>query len=78
MASGDSSSFLSLELTEELSDIAGLIECDLRAIVNLVAERAHDRLLLTRPEYRTLQKNLWNRLVSSVNEVVQPLSLETR
>jgi len=77
MASGDSS-FLPLELVDELADVSGLIESDLKAIVNLVAERAHARLLLTRPEYRSLQKNLWNRLVTSVNDVVRPLSVETR
>jgi len=77
MSAGESP-FLPLELTDELSDVAGLIELDLRAIVNLVADRAHDRLLLTRPEYRSLQKNLWNRLVTSVNDVVKPLSAEAR
>ncbi len=77
MSAGESP-FLPLELTDELSDVAELIEMDLRAIVNLVAERAHDRLFLTRPEYRRLQKNLWNRLVTSVNDVVKPLSAEAR
>lgn len=77
MASGETP-FLSLELADELADVAVLIESDLKAIVNVVAERAHARLLLTRPEYRSLQKNLWNRLVTSVNDVVRPLSVETR
>ena len=77
MSAGESP-FLPLELTDELSDVAELIEMDLRAIVNLVSERAHDRLFLTRPEYRRLQKNLWNRLVTSVNDVVKPLSAEAR
>jgi hypothetical protein len=79
MASCDSTSpFLPLDLPTELSDVAGLIQTDLRAIVNAVVERANDRLLLTRREYRSLQQTLWNRLVASVNEVVQPLSAESR
>jgi hypothetical protein len=70
--------FLPLDLPGELSDVSGLVQSDLRAIVNAVAERAHARLLLTRREYRSLQQNLWNGLVASLNEVVQPLSVEAR
>ena len=79
MATCDSSNpFLPLDLPSELSDVSGLVQADLRAIVNAVAERAHARLMLTRREYRSLQQTLWNRLVTSVNEVVQPLSTENR
>ncbi len=79
MATCDSPTpFLPLDLPGELADVAGLVQADLRAIVNAVTERAHARLLLTRREYRNLQQNLWNRLVASVNETVQPLASENR
>jgi hypothetical protein len=70
--------FQELDLPRELADLEGLLHADLRAIVAMVAQRAHERLCLTRREFRQLQHDLWNGLVDVVNQVVEPLSAETR
>lgn len=70
--------FERLELPDEFADLEGLLEADLRAIVAMVATRAHERLFLTRNEHRLLQTRLWNRLADVVEEVVEPLRVEYR
>ncbi len=67
-----------LELPAEFDDIEGLLRTDLGAVVSMIAQRANERLLLTRREYSQLRANLWNRLVSAVNEAVEPLSADRR
>jgi hypothetical protein len=69
-----SDSFRSLDFPRELDDLSGLIHADLQAIVTMVTQRAHERLFLTRREFRTLQTDLWNRLVETLNQAVEPLS----
>jgi hypothetical protein len=71
-------SFASLELPAEFEDLEGLLQADLRAIVVMLTQRAHERLLLTRREHAQLQQSLWNGLVDSLNEAMAPLSAETR
>jgi hypothetical protein len=67
-----------LELPVEFEDLSGLLQADIRAIVSVLAERATERLLLTRRETRQLRQTLWNRLTQAVNESVEPLSAERR
>ena len=68
----------SLALPSEFDDIEGLLRADLRAVVSMIAQRANERLLLTRREDSQLRVNLWNELVSAVNQAVEPLSAERR
>ena len=67
-----------LALPAEFDDIEGLLHADLRAVVSMVVQRANERLLLTRREDAQLRKALWKRLVSAVNQSVEPLSAERR
>lgn len=67
-----------LDLPREFEEIEGLVRADLRAVVAMIADRANERLLLTRREYAQLQANLWNRLVGVVNQTVEPLSADRR
>jgi hypothetical protein len=68
----------SLALPAEFDDIEGLLRADLRAVVSMVAQRANERLLLTRREYAELRTKLWNQMVSAVNQAVEPLSADRR
>ena len=67
-----------LELPAEFEDLEGLLRADLRAMVNMVTQRANERLLLTRREYHQLRLALWNNLTTAINEAVEPLSAERR
>ena len=71
-------SFTPLELPHEFDGLEGLLQADLRAIVVMLTERAHERLMLTRREHRELQQALWNELADAVNNVVAPLSAQNR
>jgi hypothetical protein len=71
-------SFSTLELPAEFEDLSGLLHADLQAIVTMLAERAHERLLLTRREYVELQQTLWNGLTEVVNQAVEPLTADRR
>ena len=70
--------YTSLELPAEFEDMAGLVQADIQAIVAMLTQRAHERLLLTRREYHELQQTLWNGLMEVVNTAVEPLSAERR
>lgn len=79
MSSRESTSPLrSLDLPAEFEDLEGLLRADMRAIVVALSQRANERLLLTRREYRQLQTTLWNNLAGAVNEAVEPLAVEAR
>jgi len=67
-----------LELPTEFEDLTGLLQTDLRAVVNVLTQRAGERLLLTRRESQLLRRTLWNNLTEAVNEAVEPLSAERR
>ena len=67
-----------LELPREFEDLDGLLRTDLKAVVKALAQRANERLLLTRREYRELQIQLWNGLTDAINDAVAPLSAENR
>lgn len=70
--------FDKLDLPPELRDLKGMIEVDLRAVVSMITAQADARLMLTRREIHQLQSTLWNRLVGSINDVVEPLTAEAR
>ena len=70
--------FISLDLPQEFDGLEGLVQADLQAIVTMIAQRAHDRLFLTRREFADLQATLWNRLTEAVHSTVAPLSVENR
>lgn len=67
-----------LELPREFEDLEAFLRGDLKAVVKVLAQRANERLLLTRREYRELQIRLWNGLTDAVNNAVEPLSAENR
>jgi hypothetical protein len=69
---------VALELPAEFEDLDGLIQADLQAVVAMLAQRAHERLFLTRREFRDLQASLWNGLADAVNAAAAPLSVENR
>lgn len=67
-----------LNLPAEFEDLSGMIEADLKAVATMLTRRAHERLLLTRREYRQLHRDLLSRLAESVNETMEPLTAECR
>lgn len=69
---------MDLDLPREFEDLTGLVQADLVAIVNVLTERAQERLLLSPREARDLQARLWNRLTDTLNETMGPLSAEWR
>jgi hypothetical protein len=72
------SSLQDLDLPAEFEDLTGLLAADLRAIVKMLAQRANERLLTTRREHNTLQRELWNNLTTAINKAVEPLSADRR
>jgi len=70
--------FSALDLPAEFEGLEGLLHTDLRAIVSMVTERAHERLLLTRRQHFQLQQALWNGLTEALNDAVEPLSADNR
>jgi hypothetical protein len=67
-----------LRLPAEFEDLSGLLHADLNAIVAMLAQRAHERLFLTRREFHTLQTNLYHDLTTVLQEALEPLTAETR
>ena len=67
-----------LDLPREFDGLDGLVQADLQAVVAMIAQRAHERLWLTRREHARLQARLWNGLVEVINDAVAPLSIDNR
>jgi hypothetical protein len=67
-----------LELPVEFEDLEGLLQTDIQAIVSMLTQRAHERLLLTRREYHELRQSLRDGLIEVVNTALQPLTAECR
>ena len=67
-----------LVLPDEFEDLEGMLQTDLKAVVKMIAQRANERLLLTRREDRELRASLWNQLTTAINQAVEPLSAERR
>lgn len=70
--------FITLDLPNEFEDLEGLIQADLQAVVAMLAQRAHERLYLTRREFAQLQATLWNGMADALNAAVAPLLIENR
>lgn len=67
-----------LDLPAEFEDLTGLVEADLKAIATMLTRRAHERLLLSRKQYRALHRELMESLAASINETMAPMSAECR
>jgi hypothetical protein len=65
-----------LELPDPFEDLTGLIGSDLKVIATALAERAADRLLLSRRQTHELRRTLWNNLTQVINETMEPLTIE--
>jgi hypothetical protein len=65
-----------LALPGPFEDLTGVIRCDLKVIVNALAERAEGRLLLSPRRSRELRRALWNQLARAINDTMAPLTLE--
>ncbi len=70
--------FVPLDLPEEFGGIEDLVDADLRAVVSMIVQRAHERLYLTAREHRELQAELWNGLTSALNAATAPLTVANR
>lgn len=69
-------SLRSLELPDAFEDLSGVIRADLKVIVTALAQRASERLLLSRRQSLELQRALWNELTRAINETVEPLTID--
>jgi hypothetical protein len=65
-----------LELPPALEDLTGVISADLKVIVSALAERAGERLLMSRSQSLQLRRVLWNNLTQAINQSVEPLDVE--
>lgn len=71
-------SLRSLQLPPEFEDLTGVVQNDLKVIVSILSERAIDRLLLSRRQAQQLRRTLWNNLAETINNSLEPLSVEHR
>lgn len=67
-----------LKLPAEFEDLTGVIQNDLKVIVNVLTQRATERLLLSRRQSLHLQRSLWKSLTDTINKGLEPLSVEHR
>jgi len=67
-----------LDLPPEFEDLTGLIKGDVKVIVSILAERAAERLLLSKRQTQQLQRTLWNSLTETINDEVKFLSVDRR
>jgi hypothetical protein len=65
-----------LELPDAFEDLTGVIAVDLKVIVGALAQRAGERLLLSRRGRVKLARTLWNNLTQVINESMEPLTVE--
>jgi hypothetical protein len=65
-----------LELPDAFEDLSGVIGADLGVIVTALAQRASERLLLSRRQTLQFRRALWNDLARTINESVEPLAVE--
>ncbi|MGC8641069.1 MAG: hypothetical protein ACP5XB_14485 [Isosphaeraceae bacterium] len=68
----------SLQLPPEFEDLTGVVQNDLKVIVSILTERAADRLLLSHRQAQQLRRTLWNGLAETINNSLEPLSVEHR
>ncbi len=67
-----------LQLPPEFEDLTGVVQSDLKVIVSILAERATERLLLSKRQSQQLRRSLWNNLTETINKGLEPLSVEHR
>ncbi|WP_165222708.1 hypothetical protein [Aquisphaera insulae] len=67
-----------LELPPEFEDLGGVIRNDLKVIVSILADRATERLLLSKRQSQQLRRSLWNSLTDSLNREMAPLTADHR
>ena len=65
-----------LQLPDPFEDLTGVIGSDLKVIATALAERAADRLLLSRRQTHQLRRTLWNNLTQVINETMESLTVE--
>jgi hypothetical protein len=65
-----------LELPDAFEDLTGVIASDLRVIVNVLTQRAGERLLLSRRQRQQLQRTLWDNLSKALTQTLVPLDVE--
>jgi len=65
-----------LELPDPFEDLTGVLGSDLKVIATALAERAADRLLLSRRQTHQLKRTLWNNLTQVINETMESLTVE--
>ncbi len=65
-----------LELPDAFEDLTGLISGDVKVIVRVLADRAGEKLLLSRRQTHELKCTLWNKLTEAINESMEPLTVE--
>lgn len=57
-----------LSLPPGLDDVTGLLEIDMTAIVQVMADHAQQQYLLSRGQADRFRRHLWNRLAEVVND----------
>lgn len=67
-----------LNLPVEYEDLDGILQTDLKAIAATLTQRAHERLLLTRREYRELYDELLQGMADAISVRLEPLTIECR
>jgi hypothetical protein len=65
-----------LDLPDSFEDLTGIINADVKVIVRALAERASERLLLTRRQTHDLKCTLWNKVTQAINETMEQLTVE--
>jgi hypothetical protein len=65
-----------LELPDAFEDLTGILSSDLKVMVTALAERAGERLLLSRQQSLQLKFTLWNNVTRVVNETMEGLTVE--
>jgi len=68
----------SLKLPPEFEDLTGVIQNDLKVIVKILGDRADQRLLLSKRQSQQLRRTLWDCLVDSIRQGLEPLKVEHR
>jgi len=67
-----------LKLPPEFEDLTGVIQNDLKVIVTILADRADQRLLLSKRQSQQLRRTLWDGLVDSIRKGLEPHKVEHR
>ncbi len=67
-----------LDLPPEFEDLTGVISSDVKVIASILAERASERLLLSKRQTQQLQRALWNSLAQTITDEIKVLSVDRR